>query len=359
MLAIGLMSGTSGDGVDVSLIETDGNIVNKFLGDLFFPYSHALQNTILQAAHNKDLWVELENEITESHIQAINLLLQERKININDIDIIGFHGQTMLHEPDKGYSVQLGCGASLANHFNVIVVNDFRSNDIKNGGEGAPLTPVFHKAIMSNEQHDVAILNIGGVANITHINTDGALIAGDVGPGNALSDDVTMRFWKTAYDHNGQLAALGRADIDLVEKCLEDAFLQKPFPKSLDRNHFHYILNELERLDPCDILASVTEFTARAIAMSFSKLPEVKSLYLCGGGTHNNYLVQRITSLAHEKDILVCNISSKGFDADFIESQAFAFLAVRSIMKMPLSYPSTTGCLSPTLGGVVNQLLSL
>lgn len=361
MKAIGMISGTSMDGIDVALIETDGEAVQAFgpTGGRAFTVSERelLREAVSEAAFMKArderpaLLTEAEDFITESHAEAIEAFLDDNAIPREDIDVVGFHGQTVLHRPEAGLTVQLGDGQRLADLTGFSVVYDFRAEDVAQGGQGAPFVPAYHRALAkaSGLSLPAVVINIGGVANVTWIGPDGHLIAFDTGPGNALLDDWVRQKTGAAYDDNGALAASGQADSKRLEALLRDPyFLRKP-PKSLDRHDFS--LDAIADLSPADGAATLTAFTAAALVCAIAHFPRPPLAYVVvGGGAHNATLMAALGKLLPGP---LQRAEALGWSPDVIEAQAFAYLAVRSLHGLPLSYPATTGVGAPTGGGVL------
>jgi anhydro-N-acetylmuramic acid kinase len=363
MKAIGMMSGTSMDGIDIALLETDGERIDAFGAVGGRPYTRAerdlLRSAVSEAAflRRRDdrsaVLTEAEDLITESHARVVKTFLRENRLGAEDIDVIGFHGQTVLHRPEDRLTVQLGDGQRLADTTGIRVVYDFRANDVAEGGQGAPLVPAYHRALAMGSELDLpaAIINIGGVANVTWVGPDGELLAFDTGPGNALIDDWVRQTAGLAYDVNGDLAARGKADGVRLEKLLRHSyFLQKP-PKSLDRNAFS--LAPLAGLSPENGAATLTAFTAGALVLGLAHFPmPPRACVVVGGGAHNAALMSALGRLLPGRLVRADDL---GWLSDNLEAQAFAFLAVRSIFDMPLSFPDTTGVAYPTTGGVLAE----
>ena len=359
MKAIGLMSGTSIDGVDVALIDTDGEEISSFGPFMTRPYSEAERDLLLGALDDAaglsgrdarpGVLGAAETLVTQAHAQAVKALLADHRLKAEEIGVIGFHGQTVLHRPEAGLTVQLGDGPRLADVTGIDVVYDFRAADMAAGGQGAPFAPAYHRALAmrSHLPLPAVIVNIGGVANVTYIGRDGALIAFDTGPGNSLIDDWMMETSGQARDENGALAAEGQADGTRLEQMLSDPyFLQHP-PKSLDRKDFS--INAVRGLSPADGAATLTAFTAASLVCSLAHFPETPQVFvLSGGGAHNATLVEALRTLLRGRVELA---ESLGWNADAIEAQAFAYLAVRSLKGLPLSFPGTTGVSRPVTGG--------
>jgi anhydro-N-acetylmuramic acid kinase len=363
MKAIGTMSGTSMDGIDVALLETDGESIQAFGaigGRAYSPGERELlRKAMAEAALLKDrdarppLLIEAEDLITETHAQAVASFLADNGLAADEIDVIGFHGQTVLHRPEAQLTVQLGDGQRLADLTGIPVVYDFRTNDMEQGGQGAPLVPAYHRALadIAGLERPAAIVNIGGVANVTWIGPDGELLAFDTGPGNALIDDWMRAKVGASHDESGALAAEGRPDAKRLEKLLRDPyFLRKP-PKSLDRNNFS--LRAVEGLSPADGAATLAGFTAAALVCAVAHFPAPPRVYVvAGGGAHNRTLMTALEKLLPGR---VARAADLGWSSDAVEAQAFAFLAARSLKDLPLSFPGTTGVPAPTTGGLLAE----
>ncbi len=349
--AIGLMSGTSLDGeIDVALIETDGFDHVKAL-DFYTHSCGGALTDVVRACFGKrtpDRATETAQDfVTQAHVQAV--LRSGFKA-----DVIGFHGQTITHAPEDGFTWQLGNGMAMAAATGMNVVADFRSNDVKSGGQGAPLAPLYHRAIMAQgeEKGPVAVLNLGGVANVSYIGgQDDTLLAFDCGPANALMDDYMKRHTGQRYDAGGAFAASGSVDEEALAQFLRYEFFALKPPKSLDRNHFAAVMETLPG-DPADAMASLAEMSAAGVEAALTHMPEPPVVwYICGGGRRNDYLMKVLARrLAPAR---VEPIESAGWNGDAIEAQCFAYLAVRSLLDEPLSLPSTTGASEPVSGGVL------
>ncbi len=349
-LVVGLMSGTSLDGVDAAVLHTDGERIGAAGPSVTIPYDDALRRalrTLLDraptlAADDQALR-EAERALTRVHADAV------RALGVRP-DLIGFHGQTILHDPKRRRTWQIGDAAWLADRAGAPVVHDFRSADVAAGGEGAPLVPLFHAALLPDGvARPVAVLNIGGVANLTFVPAPGAgaLLAGDTGPGNALLDDWAWRHIGVPCDRDGALARAGRADRDIVARLLADPFFRRPPPRSLDRQAFAGALDAVAHLTPEDGAATLVAFTVGAIVAL--PLPAMPARYLvCGGGRANPAIM---AALASASGVAVEPADAIGWDGDALEAQAFAFLAARSVRGLPLSLPGTTGVPAPCRGG--------
>jgi len=307
--AIGLMSGTSGDGIDAALIRTDGETVAAVGPGIGEAYDPAFRARLKGAYGQWDPPAGLERELTERHAAAVQRLLAEAGMAAAEIGVVGFHGQTILHEPERHRTRQIGDGALLANLTGIPVVNDFRSADMAAGGEGAPLAPVFHRALAAGLERPVAMLNIGGVSNVTWIGEGGGLIA------------------------------------------LANPYFARPAPKSLDRDAFKDF--SIDDLSAADGAATLTAITAAAIHAGIARLESAPRRWLvCGGGRHNPVLM---AALRARLGASVDPIEAIGWNGDLIEAQAFAFMAVRALGDLPISFPGTTGVRQPTTGGRLHR----
>jgi anhydro-N-acetylmuramic acid kinase len=364
VLAIGLMSGTSQDGVDVALIETDGEVITRFGPTAYRTYSkkeRALLRSATAAAANitertarPRVIAGAEARVTEAHAEAVETFLAANGIAPGEVTVIGFHGQTLLHRPERGLTVQIGDGRALAVRLGVAVVYDFRAADVAAGGEGAPFAPVFHRALVRrlDSEPPVAVLNVGGVANVTYIDGD-ELIACDTGPGNALIDDFLRLRTGALLDTDGHMAAAGTVDEDAIARALARPFFRKPPPKSLDRNDFRGLAGEtLDDRSVEDGAATLTALTAAAVARVVPLLPRApKTWIVAGGGARNPTLMRMLAARLAPAEVESGHAA--GWSVDSLEAQAFAYLAVRSLHGLPLSLPTTTGVPRPLTGGVL------
>lgn len=351
--AIGLMSGTSLDGIDAALVETDGDRIGTTGEAVTVPYPTELKERLrsLLGGARPDLVGEVERELTDAHAEAIDLLLARAGMRAAEIDLIGFHGHTILHEPKAGRTWQIGDGARLAARFNVPVVHDFRSADVAAGGEGAPLVPLYHAALARDLPKPLAVLNLGGVGNVTWIGPHGSLLAFDTGPGGALLDDWVLRHTGEPFDRDGAHAARGAVDEGLVARFLEHRYFARLPPKSLDRDEFQRLVPHGLGLE--DGAATLTRYTAVAAALALAHMSEPPKRWLVtGGGRHNPTLLGELRKLL---DAPVETVEAVGWDGDALEAQAFGFLAVRSRLGLPLSVPATTGVAQPMTGGKLAQ----
>ena len=346
---IGLMSGTSLDGVDAAWLETDGEIVVAFGPTLTLPYDERLRADLRRildhaaALEPDDRRVkQAAAQLTEYHVRAVAALGREA-------DLIGFHGQTILHQPDRRRTWQIGDPAELAWRTGLPVACDFRSADVAAGGEGAPFAPAYHAALAHDMPKPLAVLNIGGVANVTWIGRDGTLIAFDTGPGNGPLDDWIARRTGAAFDADGAIARSGRADPDVLRRLLAHPYFARTAPKSLDRLDFSTALasSGLEALSTPDGAATLVAFTVEAVVASPLPAPPLRWL-VTGGGRRNPAIM---AALRERLGVAVDPVESVGWDGDALEAQCFGFLAARVQAGLPLSYPGTTGVPHPMPGG--------
>jgi anhydro-N-acetylmuramic acid kinase len=348
------MSGTSVDGVDVALIETDGETVARQGPATTLAYDPPLRKLIRDAfgaGSPNEATRAAEQAVTERHVEAVRRWSQESGIALSSLDVVGFHGQTITHRPERRFTWQIGNGAALAGALGVRVVNDLRVADVEAGGQGAPLVPVYHAALAHDLPKPLAVVNVGGVANVTWIGRSGELLAFDTGPGNGPIDDWCMRRAGLRFDTDGALAASGKVDRGRLERFSEHRFFARKPPKSLDRGDFTDEL--VDGLSVADGAATLTAGTARAIALAAKHFPEPALQWvICGGGARNPTLMRAI---ANETGGKVVTAASLGWDGDALEAQAFAFLAVRSLRGLPLTFPGTTGVPRPLSGGRVNE----
>jgi anhydro-N-acetylmuramic acid kinase len=362
--AIGLMSGTSLDGIDVALIETDGERVTYFGPDSIEPYDEKARSVLRQAleagraladrAARPGVLADAERMVTALHAAAIEKFLAVNAIDRAAIDIVGFHGQTVLHRPQAGLTVQIGDGSALADTLGLPVAYDFRAADVAAGGQGAPLVPVFHRAIAATIERPrpLVVLNVGGVANITCLDDGADPIACDTGPGNALIDDFMRSRNGASYDHDGATAAQGKVDWKCIDRVLARPFFAAPLPKSLDRNAFAFVNAELGNHSLADGAATLAALTAAAVARIVPHLPRPPaSVIVAGGGARNRTLVAMLTECLAPATVETA--AAAGWSADALEAQAFAFLAARTLRGLPITFPGTTGAPHPIAGGVI------
>ncbi len=374
------MSGTSLDGVDAALIRSDGHRITDFGKALTLPYSEDLRRRLRMAVFgHSDISLTMR-DMTLAHAEAVQQLLTLSNLAASEVDLLGFHGQSIDHRPEKGITLQIGDPALLAEKTGIDVVADFRRRDVAAGGQGAPLVPLFHAALVEALPKPVAVLNIGGIANVTWVGShqssvvshqlgnlpteqskarsvgSGAalapannnILAFDTGPGNVLLNEWMGKHTGTHCDTDGLCAETGQVDMEVVQMYLQDPFFRKPAPKSIDRNYFHISL--VRHLSIADGAATLTALTAESIQRGAALFPSpARQWIVAGGGRHNpslmNALRQRIPSLITAEEA--------GWDGDALEAQAFAFLAIRSYLGLPLSLPTTTGVSRPVTGGAL------
>ena len=358
------MSGTSQDGVDVALVDTDGEAIARFGPTAYRPYTQE-ERTLLRGASavaanltertaRPGIVAEAEALVTSAHAEAVETFLAANAIAAAAVAVIGFHGQTLLHRPERGLTVQIGDGPALAARLGIKVVYDFRAADVAAGGQGAPLAPLFHRALVRRlgGQAPVAVVNIGGVANVTYIDRE-HVIACDTGPGNALIDDFIRLRTGRLLDTDGRLAQAGTVDEDAVGRLLQHPFFALPPPKSLDRNDFaSWIGTGLDNRSVEDGVATLTALTAAAIAHIVPLLPQPpKTWIVAGGGARNPTLMRMLAERLSPARVETAH--DAGWSIDSLEAQAFAYLAVRSLRGLPISLPTTTGAPRPLTGGVL------
>ncbi len=346
---IGLMSGTSLDGVDAAWIETDGVQVGAFGPALTLPYDDVLRGDLrglLDLAPGIErgdaFLLDVERRLTARHVEAVAAIGRAA-------DLIGFHGQTILHQPRRRFTWQIGDAAALAAATGVDVAFDFRSADVAAGGEGAPLVPVYHQALAGALEKPVAVLNIGGVGNVTWIGAHGGLLAFDTGPGNGPLDDWAAKHSNMGFDADGVLSAQGVVDAAVLGRLMAHPYFARPAPKSLDRLDFSRALaaSGVEGLSAADGAATLVAFTAASIAAG--RLPGPVTRWLVtGGGRHNPTIM---AALQARLGVRVEKVEAVGWDGDALEAQCFGFLAARVVAGLPLSFPGTTGVPAAMVGG--------
>ena len=360
MLAVGLMSGTSLDGIDAALIETDGEGVARPVAFRSEPFSDKARDQLRAAAAlalsfdkpraNPEI-VAAEKMLTRRHIMLVHQLLAGAGVAASGVGVVGFHGQTIAHRPDRGWTWQIGDGAMMADSLRLTTVSDFRAADVAAGGQGAPLLPVYHRALVAALDRPVAVLNLGGVGNLTFVAADGALIAFDTGPANGLIDDWMLRETGRRYDEGGALAAAGRLDEKALGAMLDHPYFAAPPPKSLDRADF--TIAAVEGLSPADGATTLAAFTAIAVEYGLRLLPErPRRLLVAGGGRHNATLM---TMLGQACRIIPQPIELLDANGDATEAEGFAYMAVRTLRGLPISFPGTTGVAAEMPGGVIHQ----
>ncbi len=358
--ALGLMSGTSMDGVDASIIQSDGKVKYKAILDRYFEYPKDIYKNLTRLRNkikiSKDLKKHqkqiksVEKEITLFHAKAVNEILKKKRLNV---DFVGFHGQTIFHNAKKKITKQIGDGKLLSKLTNKKVIYDFRQNDLKNGGQGAPLTPIFHKMLADKFKiKPVSFYNIGGIVNQTTIWDDGTLSGEDLGPGMCLIDQCIRTKFKKKYDTNGSIAKSGKVNKKILDKAIKIFFFNESNPAIIGRSFDIKDFDDsfVKSLTYKDRVATLTEYTAQIMLWEFNNdESQNHKIVLCGGGRKNKFLINKF-----KKENYIFNlIDDFGIDGDFVESQAFAYLAIRSFLDLPITFPNTTGCKEPCTGGVV------
>ena len=368
--AIGLMSGTSMDGVDISIIRSDGYDEFYDVLDKYYEYDKNLQHQLVNLRNSildkndlikySDELKNLERKITLFHVDKINQILREYK---SEIDLIGFHGQTIFHNPQIKTSKQLGDGKLLSQLLKKKVIYDFRQNDIKNNGQGAPLTPIFHYLLSKKIRKifqtilPMVFINIGGITNATKIiksseKVEDNLIAFDLGPGNCMIDAWVRNNSNNIYDKDGQTATSGKINQLILNQAIDNFKIEK-YTQSLDIKDFD--ISFVKGLSLEDGCSTITNFTGYLIAKGIEYLNKKNdkiTCFLCGGGRKNNYLMKCIEeNLVNKNNIILNKVDKYNIDGDYIESKAFGYLAIRSYLNLPISFPKTTGCVSPVTGG--------
>ena len=363
-MALGLMSGTSADGIDVATLITDGKSKIKFGPSGYYPFSKSFRNKIksvfkeeinIKSLKKQKRIVEIENEFTQLNFLAISKFLKKNKIKKNRINIIGFHGQTISHNPLKGYSWQIGNSEKLANLLKINVVSNFRDNDIINGGQGAPLTPIFHYYLTKRIKRKICFINLGGISNVTYFDHKNKtnlknILAFDAGPCCSLIDDWVNQNSNKKFDNFGLLARKGDVKEKIIKNFLKNPFFSKLPPKSLDRSLFS--LKMLKKLEIKDGAATLNYFVAETLSMAINYLPEIPDVcILSGGGRRNKFLVELINKKIKKSKILFSE--NYNWDGDSIEAYAFAYLSVRKLLNLPITFSKTTGVKRPLVGGQI------
>lgn len=351
LLAIGAISGTSMDAIDLALVLSDGEHFVEPMAGRSYPYPAALKAKLLELLKHPEIaetepLTEIENAVTDAFGHAIRQF--QREFRISRVDFIGLHGQTIWHRPERRFTRQLGDGARLAKFLRMPVINRFRHADVAVGGQGAPLVPLYHAALASKLEQPLIVLNLGGVANITYL--DGpVIIACDTGPASALIDDRMRLFFNKPFDKDGTMARLGHVDAAVLAALMDNPFFALPPPKSLDRQDFHERARIVDQLAPANAIATLTAFTVEATAAIQRHLPKRPRRWLVtGGGRYNRTLME---GFAERLGVPVEAVETVGWKGDSLEAECFAYLAIRSYKGLPLSLPTTTGVPAPMPGG--------
>jgi anhydro-N-acetylmuramic acid kinase len=362
--AIGVISGTSMDAIDVGLIETDGMTHVVARGGRGYAYPPDLRAELGNLVADRvrvasDPLRDLEARVTDAHASAILQFMADEGLGAGDVDLIGLHGQTVFHDPGRALTRQLGDGPAVARRVGIDTVSRFRYADVAAGGQGAPFAPLYHRALADGLAKPLIVLNLGGVANVTWLGAgsvlsegaepDGDVIAFDTGPASALIDDFVASRTGAAFDQDGALAASGTVDTAMLARFMAHPYFALPAPKSLDRNDFHRLTREILTLGDADGAATLTAFTVESIAAALAHVPAPPKRWLVGGGgRHNRAMMQRLTD---RLKVDVEPVETVGWDGDFLEAQCFGYLAVRSVLGLPLSLPGTTGVPMAMTGG--------
>jgi anhydro-N-acetylmuramic acid kinase len=349
-VAVGLMSGTSGDGVDAALLDTDGENKIGFHGGLTLPYEDELRWRLLEASQHDVPLVELlriEKLVSEHHVQAVRQLLSQNAKLAKKVEIVGFHGHTVRHVASEKLTKQIGNPWLLSRELGLPIVTDFRRCDMAGGGQGAPLVGMFHRALFSKEPRPTLVLNMGGVANVTWLGANDEIIAGDTGPGCGLIDEWAQTMADLPHDRDGHLALAGQVDMETVEAALDSPFFDMRLPKSADRFDFDHV--DVSALGVEDGAATLCAVTAEAVFRAVKRLPAMpKRTWATGGGVHHPVLMRMLGDRLGE----IQNVTKFGLNPDTLEAECFAWLAVRHMKGLPLTLPETTGGEKPLSGGV-------
>lgn len=371
------MSGTSLDGIDAALIRSDGERILAMGESLTLPYEEELRRRLRGAVYGHGDISTVMRDMTLAHADAVHQLLAKSALSAEEVDVIGFHGQSIDHRPDKGITLQIADPALLAEKTGIDVVSDFRRRDVAAGGQGAPLVPLFHAAMVADLPKPIAVLNIGGIANITWIGDDGDILAFDTGAGNVLLNEWLGKHTGTHVDLDGKTSRKGKVDEEVLKIYLQDPFFEKAPPKSIDRNYFH--ISPVRHLSLEDGAATLAAFTVQSIVEAQKHFPApVKSWIVAGGGRHNPSIMERLRQQLNsplplaggvrgrevnaptqpppqvgEEQTQVLSAEQASWDGDALEAQAFGFLAIRSLLGLPLSLPTTTGVSRAVTGGAL------
>ena len=355
LYTIGLMSGTSLDGVDVALIKTDGN--NKIVLNNFktYLYNKSLIDKIKEFIDTRVGIKSTNNLLTKFHADSIINFLKVNNINYKEIDAIGFHGQTIFHSPNESWTWQLGDEQYLSNLLKIPVVSNFRYRDISLGGQGAPLVGVWHKTLLmtlKNSKYPSVFINIGGVSNITYIENNNIILSFDIGIGNGPLDMVMQKYFSKSYDERGEISLTGDINYEALDKILSDPWYKIPPPKSIDKHYLNNMLfDNISHLNPIDQAATISKLISLQLKESFKFFTiKPKKIYISGGGAKN---IAIMNGLFKEYNKLISSLDDNNWNADAMEAQAFAYLAVRSIKSLPYTYNKTTGVKHPTSGGLL------
>ena len=355
---IGLMSGTSMDGVDAAMIETDGHKIFDFGPVEVIPYApnfrKRLRSIVGRPPDTSMETINIIRDLTLHHAEAVRTVMRRLEIKASEVDLIGFHGQTVFHAPKEGVTSQIGDAELLAKETGIDVVADFRSADVAAGGEGAPLASIYHVALCKPLARPVVVLNLGGIGNVSWINAEDQFLSFDTGPANALIDDWVNSRTDQPWDNAGQLARSGNVQKQILDSWLANPYFDRQIPKSLDRDEFSNLLESLEGVSTEDGAATLTAFTTEAVVLACTHFPLPPLRWLVTGGGRRNVAIME--ALTAKLGVPVEPVEVEGWDGDALEAQAFGFLAARVAFDMPITYPQTTGVERPMLGGQIFKL---
>ncbi len=351
--AIGVISGTSMDGIDIALIETDGRAAVRAGPGTMAAYPLILRKELQEflkdpARAEHDPLKALEEAVTDAFTSAIDSFMKSNGIVPSQVNLIGNHGQTVYHNPKGRFTRQLSLGARMAKALGIPVVDRFRQADVKAGGHGAPLVPLYHAALAAELPQPLMVLNLGGVGNVTYLDGE-TIIAFDTGPASALIDDLMLKRFGVPYDDGGRIALEGRVNTGALASLMENPFFAAKPPKSLDRNAFHQRAAIIDALEGHDAAATLTAFTIAATVDALRHVPKRPKRWLVTGGGRNNRGIMQ--GLSDKLGVPVDPVESVGWNGDLLEAQCFGYLAVRSTLGLPLSLPTTTGVSEPMTGG--------
>lgn len=355
--AIGVISGTSMDGIDVAVVRTDGEHVSRTPHFRAYPYAPSLRARLLDLLKDptraeRDPLDDLEAEVTDAHADAVARMMEECGIASGNVCVVGMHGQTVFHRPERRFTRQLADGARAAKRLGLDVVTRFRHTDIAAGGQGAPLAPLYHRALAADLELPLMVLNLGGVGNVTYLARD-LTLAFDTGPASALLDDFVRRRRGLEFDVDGRLSSSGTVDRDILDRLMDNPFFGQKPPKSLDRNDFHARAKIVDSLSDADGAATLAAFTVEATRASLQHVPEHPKRWLVTGGGRLN--VAFMAGFARAFGVPVEPVEAVGWNGDALEAELFGFLAVRSLRGLPLSLPTTTGVPAPMTGGLLSR----
>ena len=360
--ALGIMSGTSIDGLDFSLIKSDGKDKIQILINHYFKFSPKIKLKIndfikknqlsYNFSKNSSSYERINREFSLYLLKKIKIFFSLNNFDMDDVDVIGIHGNTILHRPSKGFSIQLGSAKMIAEKLKKPIVCNFRNKDISLGGEGAPLVPVFHRAIFSKRNNNIVVINIGGISNFTFLEGEKNIFASDIGPGNSLIDKLCIKYFKKDFDRGGKLAKKGNFNPKHIEELENKIIFKKKFPISFDSKDFDLKSFYLKDLNEYDNLRTLTYLTAKIISNLKKRLSKnINYWVFSGGGTKNSTMMSDLRKLLKNEIIFVSD--DLGYHSSFIESSAFAYISIRTMINLPSAFPSTTGCSEKNICGEI------